>query len=73
MITHQTPVKLATSGNHQENITHFTSSSLDVPVILGFPWLQKQIHTLIGQGTEWQVGVCFALPTALNPLTLVGL
>lgn len=42
MITHQTaPVKLVTSGNHQENITLFTTSSLDAPVILGFPWLQK--------------------------------
>uniref|UniRef100_A0A3P8R7J1 Gypsy retrotransposon integrase-like protein 1 n=1 Tax=Astatotilapia calliptera TaxID=8154 RepID=A0A3P8R7J1_ASTCA len=41
-ITHQTaPVRLITSGNHQEQLSFFTFPAPDTPLILGYPWLQR--------------------------------
>lgn len=40
-ITHQAPVKLVTSGNHNELLSFFTFPSPDTPLILGYPWLQR--------------------------------
>lgn len=40
-ITHQTaPVRLVTSGNHNEQTKFFIFPSPDMPLILGYPWLQ---------------------------------
>lgn len=44
LISYQTgPITLVTSGNHHEIISLLIFTSLDSPLILGFPWLKK--HT----------------------------
>ena len=41
-VTHNTtPINLRVSGNHSETIQFLLIKSLQVPVVLGIPWLQR--------------------------------
>lgn len=66
-ITHQTaPVKVITSGNHNESLSFFTFPSPDTALVLGYPWLQRHNPHIDWAGSKIASWSLFCLANCLR-------
>lgn len=72
-ITHQAkPVRLISSKNHWDTISFFIFPSLDTPLILNYPWLEKHNLHINWAGNKIRIWSLFRLAKCLQSAWTTG-